>query len=174
MPFSGDQPRLQCVDNAPPCSRISCLTQPGASIRPALRNNARWRLISHLSLNHLSITGGSEATNALKEILRLYDFKDTSINRAQIDSISEVTTRAINAPMTIDGYTSLCHGIEIEIELDDLHLSGNSSFLFASILEHFFALYCSINSFTRVLVKLKNKEGYLKKCPPRAGEKTLL
>ncbi len=174
LPFSTEQPGLQCVDGAPPCSQICCLTQPGASIRPALRNNARWRLISHLSLNHLSITGGSDAANALKEMLRLYDFKDTSTNRAQIDSINKVTTRAINAPMTIDGYTSLCHGIEIEIELDDLQLSGTSSFLFASILEHFFALYCSINSFTRVLVKLKNKEGYLKKCPPRAGEKTLL
>ncbi len=174
LPFSTDQPKLQCVDNAPPCSGIKCLTQPGISIRPSLRNNARWRLISHLSLNHLSITGGKEAIDALKEILRLYDFKDSSINRAQIESISKVTTRSINAPMTIEGHTSLCRGMEIEIELDDLQLSGSSSFLFATVLEHFFALYCSINSFTRVLVKLKNKEGYLKKCPPRAGEKTLL
>lgn len=174
LPFSTEQPRLQCVDSAPPCSRIKCLTQPSSSIRPSLRNNARWRLISHLSLNHLSITGGNEAINALKEILRLYDFKDSAINRAQIESISKVTTRSVNAPLTIDGQTSLCRGLEVEIELDDLHMSGNSSFLFASVLEHFFALYCSINSFTRMLVKLKNKEGYLKKCPPRAGEKTLL
>jgi type VI secretion system protein ImpG len=42
------------------------------------------------------------------------------------------------------------------------------------VLEHFFALYCSINSFTRTLVRLKGKEGYLKKCPPRSGEKILL
>ena len=174
LPFSTEQPRLQCVDSAPPCSRIRCLTQPGPSIRPSLRNNARWRLISHLSLNHLSITGGNEAIEALKEILRLYDFKDSSVNRAQIDSISKVTTRSISAPIAIDGHTSLCRGIEVEIELDELQMSGNSSFLFATVLEHFFALYCSINSFTRVLVKLKNKEGYLKKCPPRAGEKTLL
>jgi len=174
LPFSNQQPLLQCVDSAPPCSAIRCLTQPGTSIQPSLRNNARWRLISHLSLNHLSITGGDQATNALKEILRLYDFKDASVNRAQIDSINRITCRSINAPLSIDGHTSLCRGIEVEIELDDLHMSGSSSFLFATVLEHFFALYCSINSFTRVLVKLKNKEGYLKKCPPRAGEKILL
>ncbi len=174
LPFSADQPKLQCVDNAPPCDRIRCVTQPSATIRPSMRNNARWRLISHLSLNHLSITGRDDATNALKEILRLYDFKDSSINRAQIESITKVNTRPISAPLTIDGRTALCRGMEIEIELDDSQLSGSSSYLFATILEHFFALYCSINSFTRVLVKLKNKEGYLKKCPPRAGEKTLL
>ena len=174
LPFSADQPRLQCVDSAPPCEKIRCLTQPGSTVRPSMRNNARWRLISHLSLNHLSITGGGDATNALKEILRLYDFRESSINRAQIESIISVNTRAISAPLTIDGRTTLCRGIEIEIELDDTQLTGSSSYLFATVLEHFFALYCSLNSFTRVLVKLKSKEGYLKKCPPRAGEKILL
>ncbi len=174
LPFSSDQPRLQCIDNAPPCKRIRCITQPSATVRPSMRNNARWRLISHLSLNHLSITGRDDATKALKEILRLYDFKELSINRSQIESILQVNTRAISAPITIEGRTSLCRGIEVEIELDDALLTGSSSFLFATILEHFFALYCSLNSFTRVLVKLKSKEGYLKKCPPRAGEKILL
>ena len=174
LPFSTDHPRFHCVDSAPPCAQIRCLTQPTANVSPPLRNNARWRLISHLSLNHLSLTGGDEAVVALKEILHLYDFKDSSINRAQIDSISRIITRSINAPLTIEGRTSLCRGLEIEIELDDIQLSGNSRFLFATVLEHFFALYCSINSFSRVLVKLKNKEGFLKKCPPRAGEKVLL
>jgi type VI secretion system protein ImpG len=139
-----------------------------------MRNNARWRLISHLSLNHLSLTGREDASRALREILRLYDFKETSINRAQVESISQLITRPISAPLTIDGRATLCRGIEVEIELDDSQLAGSSSYLFATVLEHFFALYCSINSFTRVLVKLKSKEGYLKKCPPRAGEKILL
>lgn len=174
LPFSSQQPRLQCVDSTPPCKQIRCLTQPSITVRPSMRNNARWRLISHLSLNHLSITGRDDATKALKEILRLYNFKETSINRAQIESISQMNTRPISAPLTIDGRTALCRGLEIEIELDDSLLTGSSSYLFATILEHFFALYCSLNSFTRVLVKLKNKEGYLKKCPPRAGEKILL
>ena len=174
LPFSLEQPKLQCVNGSPPCERIRCLSQPTQTIRPSMRNNARWRLISHLSLNHLSITGRGDACNALKEILRLYNFRDASINQVQIDSISKVESRPISAPLTIDGRATLCRGMEIEIELDDIQLSGNSSFLFATVLEHFFALYCTINSFTRVLVKLKNKEGYLKKCPPRAGEKTLL
>lgn len=174
LPFSADQPRLQCVDGAPPCRRIRCITQPTAAVRPSMRNNARWRLISHLSLNHLSITGRDDATNALKEILRLYNFKDSSTNRALIDSIVQVQTRSISAPLNIDGRTTICRGFEVEITLDDSQLAGSSSYLFATVLEHFFALYCSINSFTRVLVKLKNKEGYLIKCPPRVGEKILL
>ena len=174
LPFSSDQPKLQCVDSAPPCEKIRCLTQPTQTVRAPLRNHARWRLISHLNLNHLSLTGGDNATDALKEILRLYDFKESTVTRALIQSITSVNARPISSPLTINGHATMCRGIEIEIEIDDRQLSGSSAYLFASVLEHFFGLYCSINSFTRVLVKQKSKEGYLKKCPPRAGEKILL
>ncbi|MGD8784277.1 MAG: type VI secretion system baseplate subunit TssF [Thioalkalispiraceae bacterium] len=174
LPFTAEQPKLQCVDSAPPCSRIRCLVQPTSVVRAPLRNHARWRLISHLNLNYLSLTGRDDATMALKEILRLYDFKESSVTRALIESIISITARPISAPLNIDGHATMCRGMEVELELDDSLLTGSSAYLFSTILEHFFALYCSINSFTRLLVKVKSKEGYLKKCPPRAGEKILL
>ncbi|VAW90996.1 Protein ImpG/VasA [hydrothermal vent metagenome] len=174
LPFNNEQPKLQCVDSAPPCASIRCITKPSVTVQPPLRNHARWRLLSHLNLNHLSLTGQDNATEALKEILRLYDFGESAVTRALIASIENVNAHPISAPLNIDGRATLCRGIEVEVTLDDSQLAGSSSFLFASVLEHFFALYCSINSFTRVLIKLKNKEGYLKKCPPRAGKKILL
>jgi type VI secretion system protein ImpG len=174
LPFSVGKSQLQCVDSAPPCSAIQYLVQPTMVIRPPLRDHARWRLISHLNLNFLSLTGGDDACLALKEMLRLYDFKGSAVSRALIDSIMEVSAKPISAPLTIDDFTAMCRGIEITVKIDDSLLSGSSVFLFSTVLEHFFALYCSINSFTRLLIKTKNKEGYLKKCPPRAGEKILL
>ena len=174
LPYNLEQPKLQCVDGAPPCSRIRCLTQPTATIRPPLRNRARWRLISHLNLNSLSLTGASNSTEAFKEILRLYNFKETSVNRGLIEAVHSLTARSISAPVNVDGHATICRGMEIEVELDQALLTGSSSYLFATVLEHFFALYCPINSFTRTLVKLKSREGYLKKCPPRSGEKILL
>jgi len=173
LPFSSTQPQLQCIDSAPPCSTIQCLTPPSTVVRAPLRNHARWRLISHLNLNFLSLTGGDDACLALKEILRLYDFKNSAVTCALIDSLVGVASKPISAPLNIDGHTTMCRGIEIEVTLDNSMLTGSSAFLFASILEHFFALYCSINSFTRVLVKTKNQEGYLKRCPVRTGEKIL-
>lgn len=174
LPFNRDQPKLQCVNAAPPCEKIRCLIQPSATIRPPLRDGARWRLLSHLNLNYLSLTGSGNATEALKEMLRLYNFKDSSATRALIDSIQSLSAKGVNAPLNIDGRVTLCRGIEIEITLDDSLFTGSSAFLFATVLEHFFGLYCSVNSFSRLLVKRKNKEGYLKKCLPRAGEKVLL
>jgi type VI secretion system protein ImpG len=43
---------------------IQCLTRPTATLRPPLRHGTAWRLISHLSLNHLSLLdteGGADA-----------------------------------------------------------------------------------------------------------------
>lgn len=174
LPYNLEHPKLQCVEGAPPCERIRCLTQPSVTVRAPMRNHARWRLISHLNLNHLSLTGRDDAKSALKEILRLYDFKESRVTHALIESIYDVDTRAISAPLTIDGRATMCRGIEVEVTLDDSQLTGSSAYLFAGVLEHFFGLYCSMNSFSRVLVKIKNKEGYLKKCAPRAGEKILL
>ncbi len=174
LPFNNEQPKLQAVDSSPPCNNIRCISRPTPTIQPPLRDQARWRLLSHLNLNHLSITGRDKATDSVKEILRLYNFTESAASRAVVASISSVNAHAISAPLNIDGRATLCRGIEIEITLEDTQLSGSSSYLFASVLEHFFSAYCSINSFTRVLVKLKNKEGYLKKCPPRSGKKVLL
>jgi type VI secretion system protein ImpG len=174
LPYSVGESQLQCVDSAPPCSAIRYLMQPTAVIRPPLRDHARWRLISHLNLNFLSLTGGEDACLALKEILRLYDFQGSAVTRTLIESVKKVNAKPISAPLTIDGHTAMCRGIEITINIDDSLLSGSSVYLFSTMLEHFFGLYCSINSFTRLLITTKNKEGYLKKCPPRAGEKILL
>lgn len=174
LPYSGDQPRLQCMNEAPPCSAIRFIKKPTPVIRPALRNHGRWKLISHLNLNFLSLTGGADATQALKEILRLYDFQGSSASRALVDAISSVKAHAISAPLNIDGHTTMCRGMEVEIEIDDRKLTGSSMYLYALVLERFFAVYRSINSFSRVLIRARSREGYLKKCPPRAGERILL
>lgn len=174
LPFNNEQPKLQCVNGAPPCDRIRCLIQPTPTLRPPMRDGARWRLLSHLNLNFLSITGGADGTEALRELLRLYDFKDSAATRSLIASLVSVDARPVSAPLNIDGRATMCRGMEIDITLDDEQLSGSSSYLFASVLEHFFALYCSINSFSRLLVRRSKKEGFLKKCPPRSGERILL
>ena len=152
---------------------IDTLTRVTSTIRPPQGNGARWRLISHLSLNHLSLDGDN-AANKLKEILSLYDYNDTAASRALINSIQNVQTRSITAPITLQGRTSICRGTEIEVLFDDSLLAGSSVYLFSSVLHHFFAMYCSINSFTRLIVKLKGRAEAYKIWPPRIGEKSVL
>ena len=174
LPTSNGQPYLSIVEGSAPIENIRCVVPPTESIRPPQGKRAYWRLISHLNLNHLSITQGNSSLEALKEILRLYDFKDSASTRNRIESIQEIKTKAITAPIQVDGTIALCRGTEIVLTLDPLMLNGASILAFANLLNHFFGLYCSINSFTKLSIKLSGKDGVLYKWPPRAGEKALV
>ena len=65
-------------------------------------------------------------------------------------------------------------GLEVEVVFDRARFAGSGLFLFASVLERFFALYCSINSFTKMVALEEGRGGEIRKWPPRVGEKVLL
>ncbi|PID43885.1 MAG: type VI secretion system baseplate subunit TssF [Gammaproteobacteria bacterium] len=173
LPFGGGQPYLKCNALGVPLARINTLTRITNTCRPPQGNGARWRLVSQLSLNHLSLTGES-GTSYFREILALYDVVESSATKAMIKSVLSLKTSSITAPVTYKGKTTVCRGTEIEVTFDESMLSGHSVYLFASVLERFFAMYCSINSFTRMVARLKGKAEVLKKWPPRAGEIELI
>jgi len=172
--IGSDQSDLYCISNSPPTESIQFLHQPTATIYPPLKNKARWRLLSHLNLNYLSLTAGEDSTSALKEILNLYDFTDRRSTKLIIESISNLKVKQTTAPLKINGRASLCNGLDIFIEIDQKLLSGVSSYLLASVMEQFFTLYCPINSFVRCTTSIKGKEGHLKTCLPLSGSKRIL
>ncbi|HVJ66524.1 MAG TPA: type VI secretion system baseplate subunit TssF, partial [Caulifigura sp.] len=64
------------LEGQAPIRRIEPLMPPNLPSRlPA--GELRWRLISHLSLNHFSISEGVAGADALREILKLYDYTNT-------------------------------------------------------------------------------------------------
>jgi len=173
LPFGGDQPRLY-VGGGAPLSRVACLTPPTRTLRPSLKHGAMWRLISHLSLNHLSLESGSAGLDGLREILKLYNFNDSAETQARIDGILELTSRRVvgRAGGAVAG--GFCRGVEVSLRFDEAAYSDHGLYLFASVLEVFLGLYCSINSFTRLVATTRQREGILRRWPARAGEKVLL
>ena len=72
---SGERP--SSGSSRPAAHQADCLRRRAdAAAAPPSRRGARWRLISHLALNHLSLSDGEEGRDALREILRLYEFTD--------------------------------------------------------------------------------------------------
>ncbi|NQU23388.1 MAG: type VI secretion system baseplate subunit TssF [Candidatus Nealsonbacteria bacterium] len=157
-----------------PLSRIESMTgRPTPTIRPALKHEARWQLISHLSLNHLSLVDYEEGADALREILRLYDFGNSVETRSMIDGILGVAGRRV-VGRTGGAVSGFARGLEVAIHFDEDRFSGGGVFLFASVLERFLGLYCSINSFSKLIATTNRREGKLCQWPPRAGETVLL
>jgi type VI secretion system protein ImpG len=173
LPYGGGQPVLTLRQGGAPVS-ILCLTPPTPTLRPVLRQGAWWRLISHLSLNHLSITDPQEGTRALREILKLYDFKDSAETRAMIEGIVRVESQLAPGRLDTAGSASFCQGTAVRLQLDESRFPASNQFLFASVLERFLALYCSINSFTQLTATVRGGERVLHRWPPRAGDQLLL
>jgi type VI secretion system protein ImpG len=174
LPFGGGNPRLELVEASPAIARIQCITPPTPTLRPPLGRGTRWRLISHLVLNHLSITGGEDGADALRAILRLYDFHDSAQTRALIDSLLRVTSRPGVARVPGGGNGGLCRGLEIQAEFEPAPFDSGQGFLFASVIDRFLGLYASINSFTRTTALVRGRTDKVRTWPARAGSRTLL
>ncbi len=173
LPFGGGDPKLDFSEAMGAIKDVQCLTRPTETRRPAMREQAVWGLISHLTLNHLSLAQEEDSADALREILKLYDVVDSLQSRSLIDGVMSVSVAPSIGRLSSQG-GAVCRGLAIDISFDRGNYSGNGLFLFASVLERFLALYCSMNSFTRFTALEKGQEGALRKWPPRAGEKVLL
>ena len=69
----------------------------------------------------------------------------------------------------LPGNGAICRGVDVAIELDARRLEGTGVFLFASVIDRFLGLYASMNSFTRLTVRLHGREQALRVFPAACG-----
>jgi len=141
---------------------------PTKAIRPPMRKGLQWRLISHLSLNHLSLVEGG--VDALREILRLYDVAGHPSSERQISGVSALSSRRKIARVESEHGLMFCQGVSVDTEFDEEQFVGNGAFLLASVLNRFFGLYSAVNSFTQLRVTTRQRKGVVWAWPPRTGE----
>ncbi|MEM8513014.1 type VI secretion system protein ImpG [Massilia sp. MP_M2] len=182
---------LSCTNRDLPCSLAigapeGDLFIPGATRNAAIRmvrrptrparltNDAgmHWRLISHLALNHHSLM--DDGVHGLREMLSLYDLASSSVSRRQIRGIIALDQQDTTAWIRHKNGTSLVHGLEVRVTLDEEAYAGAGLHLFVQVLHQFFALYVQLNSFVE-LVALSHQSGKeLIRCAPRSGSMSLL
>jgi type VI secretion system protein ImpG len=152
--------------------RIVALIKPTPPVRPALGKAVLWRLVSHLSLNYLSLV--DEGKEALQEILRLYDVGRTAYSQNVIQSIRHIKSEPRFTRLLSEQGVSFARGLRIEMEIDEDQFTGAGAFLFASILDRFFGLSASLNSFTQLRVTTPQRKEGLHEWQPRSGRKILM
>lgn len=135
---------------------------------PFEEDNTLWMLLSNMSLNYIALTDIA----ALKAIISAYDFRARhdkprarilkkilqgmiSISCRQTDRIHKgLPVRGMQTTLVLDRHSFSCEG---------------DMFLFGSVLNEFFVLYATVNSFHQLTVVEANRgEDYL--WPARLGE----
>jgi type VI secretion system protein ImpG len=162
------------TDVAAPVARIVALTKPTQQLEPPSDGSTLWRLISHLSLNYLSFSTGEESLTALREILKLYCTSEHAAAHQQIQGLKELSLRPTVQRVGSQAWRGFCRGTEISLTFDENAYVGGGAFLLASVLNRFFALYASVNSFTQLVIKSQQREGVWKRWPSMAGDQAVL
>ena len=91
-----------------------------------------------------------------------------------IQSILQVRSRPHFARLVSEQGVSFARGLRIEMEIDEDQFTGGGAFLFASVLERFFGLSASLNSFTQLSVTTPQRKEGLHEWQPRSGRKMLI
>lgn len=179
VPRTGDTVPMQPAF-ASPGATVKCVRNPTAPLRPPAPRGRYWHLVSHLNLNHLPFTSDGGGLEALKGVLGLYDWTDpasdphaVALARQAIDGL--VGVKGERAVSWVGGdIGGMVRGTKVTVELDEGKFTSTSGVLFAAVLERFFALTASVNSFTQLVAKFRQRDGILKAWPPRAGDKPLV
>ncbi|GGE77771.1 type VI secretion system baseplate subunit TssF [Massilia psychrophila] len=151
---------------------VGFLRKPTLAYRFSRGGGAHWRLISHLSLNHLSLSGGG--LEAFREMLTLYDLPRSPISQRQISGIDAVSYKPATAWMPGNPFPCLVRGVEVGLTIDEEAFVGSGIHAFAHIVECFLGLYVHANSFTQLVVISKKNAEELLRCTPRSGDLSLV
>ena len=147
------------------------ITPATASFAPPLNRDFLWKLISNMSLNYLSLAD----VNALKVILETYD-----LPRYYDQHAEKVSKRLLGGLKSIKHqHVDRLHrglpvrGLRTELTVDTQGYIGEGDlFVFASVLNEFFALYASLNSYHEL--RVKSTQGEVYQWTPRMGLQPLL
>jgi type VI secretion system protein ImpG len=133
-----------------------------------------WRVISHLSLNYLSLLDGSETgADGLREILKLYADPNDRQTIKQIDGLRSVRHRPVIRRVETPGPITFARGLEITLLFDEAGFEGQGVFVLGAVLEQFFTRHVALNSFTETVVTTQQRKEIMR-WPPQMGRRQIL
>ncbi|NYT59239.1 type VI secretion system baseplate subunit TssF [Alcaligenaceae bacterium] len=153
-----------------PVSSVRILKGPSRP-RPALTDSAAtWRLISHMGLNYLSLVDVDEhqGAHAMRELLSLYSNMADAATSRQISGLRHIRIEAMYRHLPVPGPLLMGRGVKIDVSLDETAFAGISPFMFAAVIEQFFARHVSINMMTETSLSTLQR-GQLVRWPVRLG-----
>jgi type VI secretion system protein ImpG len=137
--------------------------------------NTAWRLISHLSLNYLSLvdTDERQGAAAFRDLLKLYVDDNDALRRRQIEGVKSIKSQGVVRRVDSPGPIAFARGLEITVTMDENAFVGAGAFLFGSVLEQFFTKYVSLNSFTETVIYSEQRKETMR-WPAQIGKRQLI
>jgi type VI secretion system protein ImpG len=157
-----------------PVTSVRCVAGPTPPRTAAVVGDAAWGLISHLSLDFLTLaTRAGAGASALRQLLQLYSSLCSVEHRAQLAGVVGVETRGVVRPLPFPGPIAFGRGLEVNVTCDESAFTGSGVFLLGAVLARFFTKYASINSFTETVLTTQQR-GEVTRWPIAPGRRSTL
>ncbi|QOG11551.1 type VI secretion system baseplate subunit TssF [Arcobacter sp. FWKO B] len=159
---------INIPDSHSPTSHLKFtnITIPTSSYPPPIGKDFLWRMISNMSLNYLSLTDIKTLITILStyDFLGAHDLKIKKKNTLMFKGL--VSIQHSKTEMIYEGFP--IRGIKTFLEIDVSKFTNiGEAYLLCCVLNEFFALYCNINSFHKLEVKMIDYDIF--QWPPRIG-----
>ena len=160
------------LQSSAPVAAIRCVAGPTRPRASRAEGEFAWRLISHLSLNYLSLLDSADGAGAvaLRDMLLLHGGDAEAALQLQVEGVKSISSAPITRRVLTKGPIAFARGIEITVTLDESAFGGSGVFLLGAVLEQFFARYVSLNSFTETVVRTVTR-GEIIRWPARTGKR---
>ncbi|WP_335946778.1 type VI secretion system baseplate subunit TssF [Salipiger bermudensis] len=158
-----------------PVTEIRAIVPPTRPRQSLAEGQRAWQLISHLSLNYLSIADADRGTGAaaLRELVGLYAPLGDPSMAGQMEGLVSVASRPIVRRMADGVLSTAVRGLELRVGFDESFFEGTGCYLLGAVLEAFFAKYVSLNSFTETVIHSQQR-GEIARWKPRSGRRMLI
>jgi len=162
------------IEGGVPVESVRCVTGPSYPRASPAFGDTAWKLISHLSLNYLSLMddGPEAGAQMLRDMLGLYADAHDSAALRQIEGVRGIGYRSFVRRMPVAGPMSYGRGLEVTLTLEDSAFEGSGIIPLGAVLDRFFARYVSLNSFTQTRL-LSTSRGEIKTWPLRIGRRQI-
>ena len=158
--------------NSPEALNFRNILQPTVAIEPPTDAKNLWKMVSHLSMNFLSITN----LKNLKALLSIYlpnedqDRPRLMSNQKRIEGIRAISNTSIDRISR----GRIMRGHQINMDVDVQQFTGlGDVYLFGALMDNFFSSYASMNIFTQFNLKEVNT-GVTFKWAAKIGNKILV
>ncbi|MEC9431554.1 MAG: type VI secretion system baseplate subunit TssF [Pseudomonadota bacterium] len=159
-----------------PIASIRAIVPPTRPHPSLAQGRQAWQLVSHLSLNYLSLADADRGQGgaALRELIGLYSPLGDPAAAKQMEGLVSVASRPIVRRMAeAGGLSTAVRGLEIRVGFDETCFEGSGCWLLGAVLEAFFAKYVALNSFTETVIQSQQR-GEIARWTPRSGRRALI
>lgn len=153
--------------------RAKTLERPTPEIIPPLEGDAQWRLISHLSLNHMGFCAQTQSVEPLQELLRLYSFMDQGVHN-EAEALLSLTHRQTIGRTRLNAWRGFAPQLCIALTVDESRPNAQGLFLLGMILDELFRLSANFNTLIETTLISHRHQSVWKQWPSRHAKQPAL